>query len=324
MPAKKKVSLRLGSRTPLVKDLLIVEGISRSGKFLLANILNGLSGIEPVQYHGLLEHIPFLLESGFLTKEVAKELLRCEIDTHCYEMAIGRTLNHRRGDKSSIYNVPEPEKYLHRGEEPDGDEALKRFYKSKAYSFFILHELMPNIKVYLETFPGIKVVSLERSPVELVASWYKRGLAKRLGDDPKLFIIPFKDASGPYPWYIAGQTKRYAKASEMDRVIMSITTLMERSRASYKKLSPSQKAKMLSVRYEEILANPNQLVKKLQKFLNRPVTAEMAQILVRERLPNAESAKAKESKIAEIKTLASPENYKKLMVLEAAYQAKNT
>jgi hypothetical protein len=316
-PSKKKV--QLGNRSPLVKDLLVVEGISRSGKFLLANLLNGFAGIEPVQYHGILEHIPFLYGNGFLDEKVASELLRCEVDTYCYEMAIGRTLNHRRSDKSSIYNVAKPETYLKRAEGPDGDEALKLFYQGKAYSFFILHELMPNIKIYLKTFPNIKVLSLQRSPIELVLSWYKRGLARRLGADPKLFIIPFKDTSGLYPWYMHGQTKSYAKASEMDRVIMSISALIKLGKKSYAKLSVAEKKKIVFVSYEQILTEPQTITKKISTFLGRSSTGEIQNILERERLPNHESVATREAKILEIKKHASPKLFKELLVLEKNY-----
>ena len=37
--------IKVGQKAPLVENLLIIEGISRSGKFLLANILNGLEDI---------------------------------------------------------------------------------------------------------------------------------------------------------------------------------------------------------------------------------------------------------------------------------------
>src|SRR3989344_7801208 len=113
--------INVGEKAPLVENLLIIEGITRSGKFLLANILSGIEEIEPVQYSGLLEQIPFLVSFGLIEQNTAKQLLRCEVDMRCYEMLIGRNLNYRLSDKSSIYNIPNYRKFLARTKIPDGE-----------------------------------------------------------------------------------------------------------------------------------------------------------------------------------------------------------
>ena len=90
-----KNKLKLANRKPLVKKLLMLDGMGRAGKFLVANILNGFADVEPVQLCGLLEHIPGFEKLGFIEKRTAEELLHHEIDMHAFEMLIGRTLNHR-------------------------------------------------------------------------------------------------------------------------------------------------------------------------------------------------------------------------------------
>lgn len=314
----------VGHRQPLVKKLLLVEGISRAGKFLLANIVSGVRGVEPVQYHGLLEWIPVFESFGLMDKRMSQELLQCEIDTHCYEMLIGRNLNFRRGDKSSIFNVPRYGEYLRRCRELDGDEAVKKFKKMNAYSFFLTHELMPNITLYLDTFPGIKILSLLRSPADLVFSWYKRGLARRLGVDPKLGVIPFTDGREFYPWYMQGRASGYARLAEVDRVIVSILTLFKKNSAAYGRLPGKYKKRILFVTYEGILSDPHQVVQRLTRFLGHQALPEMKRILRREKLPNhgAGSEDSMDKKIQEIQALASPKYFKQLMAAQKDYQAK--
>ena len=58
-----KNKIKLGRKEPLVKNLLLIEGISRAGKFLLANLLHGFRGIEPVQYYGLFRAYPVFGEN---------------------------------------------------------------------------------------------------------------------------------------------------------------------------------------------------------------------------------------------------------------------
>ncbi len=315
-----KLKFKIGNRIPLVKKLLIVEGITRAGKFLLANLLNGFPNIEPVQYHGLLEQIPFLEKFGLMDRRTAQELLQCEIDTHAYEMRIGRNLNHRLSDKSSIFNRLDSKLFLERAEKSDGDAAVAEFDKEKPSSLQILHELMPNIQIYFDTFPQLKVLGLQRSPAELVYSWHQRGHGHRWGTDPKVFQMTINSPRGPIPWFAAEWEKNYYELSEMDRIIMSITTLVHKGRAAYQKLSSKNKKNILSLRYEDILENPLAIVKQIGRFLKVKPSKDMPEILKREKLPNLSPHLNKNKKMEEIKKLASPKYFQALVKLEKEYR----
>lgn len=315
--------IKVGEKTPLVKDILIVEGISRSGKFLLANVLHGFKGVEHIQYYGLLEHIPFLEKFGLIERNTAKEILRCEIDSHCYEMLIGRNLNYRKADKSSIFNNPMSTNYLRRCGEPDGDVAIKKYNKEKLCSTFIAHELMPNIEIYFDTFPCLKVISILRSPVYLVHSWYNRGLGKRFGDDPKLFSIPLKEGKDNIPWFAVDWGKQFLKLSEMDRTIASIEWLINTSERTYRQLELKNRKKILYVSYEGLLMETNKTLKRIENFLGRPILKrEMKIILKQEKLPNLNYSESKKDKLLVIKTKSSSLYFSKLMETEKRYLEK--
>lgn len=314
-----KKAIRAGEKSPLVENLLIVEGITRVGKFLLANILSAFEDIEPPQYCVLLEQIPFLAAFGQIEENSAKQLIRCEIDMRCYEMLIGRNLNYRLFDKSSVYNIPNYAKFLKRAKNPDSKIALNNFYEQKAYSLFILHESMPNIKIYFETFPQMKCISLVRNPHDLAYSWYKRGLGKRWGEDPTLFQIPFaKNNSKPFPWFATGWEDLYLRLSDVDRVILSVKSLVQMSSDGYKKLPPEIKKRILIVSFENLTANPQQQIERISKFLGKKTLPQMKTILKRENLP-AKLERSRKQKLAELKELASKKYLDELLSLPANY-----
>lgn len=308
--ARKKIEV--GQRQPLVKNLLLIEGISRAGKFLLANLLNSIKGIEPVQYRAILEHIPRLQRFDFIDKRTAQELLRTEIDLNCYEMLIGRNLNHRKSDKSSIFNNPHYKNYLKRLKQKDGSIILPDFYKNNLYSLFIVHETLPNIQLFLDTFPKIKIISMQRSPIDLVYSWYKRKIGQRIGTDPLLGEIPLKGTKGNIPWYLYNCEKEYNSLSEIDKIILSIIML-------FKMYEQIRNKKILFIRYENILSSPWQIVKLIAKFLKKGITPEIKQIIKKEKLPNKNYMESKKGKIKEIKNLSSEKYFKKLLALEKKY-----
>jgi hypothetical protein len=156
MKKQRNNKVSVGKRIPLVDNPLLVEGISRSGKFLLANILHGFQGVEHVQCYGILDHISYLENFGFIKRNAAQEMLQSEIDIHCYEMLIGRNLNFRISDKSSIFNDPRSGAYKKRCIEPDGNPVIEKYRKKNLCSMFVVHEIMYNVKMFIDTFPQLR------------------------------------------------------------------------------------------------------------------------------------------------------------------------
>lgn len=327
--------VRLSSRIPLVKKLLFVEGFSRGGKLFLANVINGFKGVEPIQYDSLLEYLPIFEKFKLIEKKTAEELIRFEVDLHCYEMLIGRNFNHRIHDGSTIYQVPGYKNYLKRSREKDTDKNLKKFYKDGDFSFFMVHELIPNIKIYFDIFPQLKVISIKRNPVGLVYSWYQRGLLRRLDNDPKIFLIPLEGPDGPVPWYAHSFKNIYHRLPEMDRVILSIKSLFEMYKDSYDRLPAEFKKKILLVPFEEFFCRTDKLVKTVRQFLRKKPRPEMPSILKKIEMPKngthssdcrtlQESLMCYDCKLKEIKKTASKKYFSVLMKLKKEYEDGKT
>lgn len=329
--------ISIDARPSLVKNLLLVEGFSRGGKLFLGNIINGFRDVEPIQYYGLLEHLPFLEKFGLIDKKTTRELIRCEIDTHCYEMLIGRNFNYRKYDGSSIFKIPGYKKYLQRSSAEDRDKNLKKFYEDNSYSFFMVHELIPNIKIYFETFPHLKVISIKRNPVGIVYSWFQRGLLRRFGQDPKIFMIPIKSQGGPIPWYIHQFKNIYHDLSEIERVILSIKNLFDMYKEAYDKLPAKSKNRILFVRFEEFFHSNHtaKLIKIIGQFLNKPALPAMPSILKKIEMPKnglhskacqtlQESLMCYDCKLTEIKKIASEKYFNMLIKLKKEYETGKT
>ena len=310
----------IGSRKPFVKDLLFAEGITRSGKFLLANILSAFNGIEPAQSCRMLEMIPVFTKFGFIDKKTAGELLRCDIDIHCYEMYIGRNLNHRSSDKSSVFNHPRCTEFLKRCLMPDGDKALNRFYKEKPYSLFVMHETMPNIEIYFDLFPKLKIIHMKRSPMDLVFSLYKRGGGRRLNKDPRYWMIPFEEEKKFFPWYVYPHQKKYFKLSEMDRVALRVINLFKLYKNRLTTLPEKYRKKILTVSFESLILEPKKEVLRISSFLGGKPSSQMSSILRREGLRDRSYFNSEDEKITEIKRLVSPEYFRVLFKLQEEYK----
>ena len=92
----------LAERNRLIDNLLIIDGISRAGKFFFGNLIEGIEGVDRAQYLGLLEHLPYLNRLNLVGYETAKAIIVCQVDNSVYERAIGRNMNFHFDDKTSI------------------------------------------------------------------------------------------------------------------------------------------------------------------------------------------------------------------------------
>jgi len=310
----------VGNRKPLVEDILFIEGITRSGKFLLANVLSGFHGVEPVQNCRLLEMLPVFARFHLVDKKLAAEILRCDIDIHCYEMLIGRNLNHRVSDKSAIFKHPRYREFLKRCSMPDGDSALARFYEEKPCSLFVMHETMPNIDVYFDLFRKLKIIHMKRGPMELVFSLYKRGGGRRLNSDPRYWMIPFEERKKLFPWYVYPHQKKYFEHSEMDKVALRVINLFTMYKKKFATLPKAYTKRILMVSYENLLLEPKKMVNAIASFLGKKPSLQMPAILRREHLPNHAHLSKESEKISEIKKLVSSEHFNILLKLQKEYE----
>ena len=312
--------MRVFERGKLVDDLLLVDGVTRAGKFLLADLLASCKNVEHVQYFGLFEHLAYMVRMGVIEKETSSAILQCQIDNSAYDLMFGRNLNSRLGDKSSIYRSPHLKEYLRRTLEDDGDRVTQEIKKRERYFTYIVHETLPNIDVYLDIYPDLRVINIERNPVDLVYSWYQRGWGKRWGVDPIDFSMSFQGARGPIPWFVYQVSENWESASEMDKIIIAQTQVYEMSKKKLSSLSESDRKKILFTSYEGIVTQPLKEIKAIAGFLDREVLPIINGIMAREDIPNVHPREKRSKKIDVVRDTASEECFELLHQLNIEYE----
>jgi hypothetical protein len=314
----KKISI--AKRAPMVTAPLFIDGISRAGKFLMSDLLQGFSGIEPVQTHTDMDSLHFLTRLKLIEPKTAQEFLQLMVDVYSYETLVGRNLNFRKSDKSYILNHPCGKKLALRCSQPDGQVAFKKIASHKLRSLFIMHELMPNIKTSFDTFSGLQVVSMLRNPIDLVYSWYTRDYCDRESHDPLYHALLIEGKREPIPWYALDWQDEYHKLSQMDRIIRCVDTLNKMNRSSFNRLSAARKKKILFVSYENIMVGPRKEIKRIEKFLGKKINAKDLNLVFKnQKLPNLKRLTYKDERVKVIKKHATEKYYKKLIAMESKY-----
>ncbi len=305
-----------------VTSPLLVEGASRAGKFFLGNLLAGIEGVEGIQWIGMTEQLIHLYHLGLIEKEPLKNIILIEFDNLGYQRMIGRNLNFRYDDKTSIYNSPNPKLLLERCLGADG-EVVVEFVKSNNLCFpFLIHEAFQDIDLFLEASPSLKVLRIERHPVDLVFSWFKRGWGRRLGTDARDCTVILEGKKCPLPWFAHGAEELYADVSEMDRVIHALFLINRMAEARQAHLSDKQKKRILFVSFEAFHVEPDKEIEKIAAFLCRKVGSLWVTAKLKQKLPAKHPREARKEKEKEIARLASPKAFALLKEMEKKYHQR--
>tara|TARA_B100000315_G_C14537855_1_gene569368 strand:+ start:76 stop:1050 length:975 start_codon:yes stop_codon:yes gene_type:complete len=310
-------------RASLVKDIAFIDGITRSGKFLLAKIVSGLKDVEYFQYIHIVEQIPYIFRLGGITENAAIALLKSTIDRHAYDMSMGRSINLYCEDRSSIFNAPNFYDYLSRMFRKHERKDIIEFLKNKERMFlYLTHNTLPNINLLFQAYPNLKVIYLVRHPIDLTYSWFLKGYGD-FGNPDLLKLSPdIKGVSYPVPWYAFNWRDEYDSINDAERIIKSISVLTEMSKKAYKALSKEQKQRIMFVRYEDLIEDTRKVIRGICGFLNKNESDGMAQILARERCPNSLSNDLRKKKNDELLKEVSGDYKSSLLILSDEYEDK--
>ena len=303
--AEKRLSATALFSAPSVADeLVLVDGITRAGKMLMAKLVSAFERIDFFQYQPVLEHIPILSRIGVMDAANAATYWRLSAGMATLDRAAGRNLNLRIGDSSSIDNAPDADRYLSRSREADFDGLLARFQGEGRVPAFLTHETLPHAALVFAAAPKTRFVEVERNLVDLAYSWYRRGWGTRFGADAKA-LVPVLDVAGyPVPWFAAGFAETFGQSytamSPADRCAASILALYREGEGAMARLSPAQRKQVHWVRYEDLLRDPRRALEGVGAFLGGKPLPGMDAILVREGLTGASPPKSSRVALREV------------------------
>ena len=156
-----------------ISNIVFVSGNTRSGKALLLKIIASLSGIEKVNVNFLMEQANFLLFTKSIKKDAAVYFLRRSFSILDYNLRIGREINFRKNDYTSIYNFKNPKKYIRNLKSKEGDKIIKDLKKEKNIIPLMLHNGLLTTNIF-DAFDNFKIFEIIRNPISSVFSWINK------------------------------------------------------------------------------------------------------------------------------------------------------
>jgi hypothetical protein len=297
-------------------NIVIIDGLTRSGKFYLGKLISAIKGLEYFINSSEIERIIITGTTGITSKTDASALMTLAVNEEIYNFAIGRNINQRSDDSSSIFNSYEHEKYLARQQGQSGWGAVKNIQDNNRYSVFILHQSLQALEIIMGAIPRPFIINLRRHPVELAFSWAQRGWGHRYETDPLAFEPVFQHAGSFVPYFAIDWADEYLKGNEYDRVVKSIVHLTEMESNAI----VSHGSEMCHIYYDNLIYNPEKEIHKICKFLKKEPHDSLPETLKKEtRDTNMISdRKKKENQIYQ--NIKDKNFFEKLLVLSQAYE----
>lgn len=268
----------------LLYKLFIVDGIGRSGKVLLSDILACFPTVEVQQYIEFVEYISLAFYYNKISEDIAQSIFKTQLDTQLYNLMIGRSLNSRPTDSTSYFRYHSPEKYISRTTSLDGPIIGERVLKEKPIYLIWTHDLIYKSELIFRTF-GEKITYfyLNRDPIDIIYEWDLKNFGGRVGNDPTEMQYLIKHNEEVVPELTLGWENEYILLNPLEKIVRMIHSSFERN------INAIEKSKLTNniviINFEELVTRSRSVVAKIGKIINLEPLPILSSILARENCP---------------------------------------
>ena len=295
------------------KKLVLIDGLSRSGKNAFVDLITSLKNSENIEMNYVFEHIVEGMSLKLIDKKFVKNFFFKFLNEIAYNKFLSRNSNFRKSDKSSVQNFSFPNLYFKRLREKDGNHIFKKLKKTKNFFPFMTHEILTNIDYFDSLNLNYKMISVLRNPFDIVYSWYKKKVIK----NKKNFTLTFSYKEKYFPWYVYNDHKKWLGLNEIDKIAFIVEKLIKNSIQKFKKIK--DKNKFIFVTYEQHVEKPHFVLKKICRFLKTNYSSQTKRKIKLANLPIKIDEDLRKSKIIFLKKNLSPYLFNKIQRLEKSY-----
>jgi len=277
---------RLSRTSGIAQRVVLVDGIARSGKALIAPIISSFKNVEILRVEETLDLTGWIYAMGKISQDAAVAMLRMKTDINFYNGIIGRDTNFRFGDYSSVWKNSNPWRFFKRLRAKEGEPILNAVQQDGPIYQQTTHDQLGNLHLLTEAFGSqFRNIQMIRHPVDLVDSWMRRDLGNRFGVDPLAFTICFRHEGHDLPLYASGWEDEYLAASPAGRCIRMIEWIWDRNQRTYLSADETHRKQVFFIPFEDFVQRPMAYVGPLADFLGSATTGRTKNALKRQNCP---------------------------------------
>ena len=297
----------------LLYKLVIVDGIGKCGKSLFANILSSFNTVEKQDYNDFIEYIALAHKYNKISPDIAVAILKTQMDCALYNNMVGRQINTRVTDNSSLYNYHTPSKYIERSVGMEGSDIATKVLEEKPIYLTWSHDLINKSDVIFESFgSGLEFFYINRRPIDIIYEWSLKNYSERMSKDATemQYCIKYKDTSVPV--IALGWEEEFLTCKPLERTIRLIHSCF---RLNLQELIKKQHYKNLHIiNFEDLVTNPQITIEKLKNIIGIEPLPLLKKLLLKENVPRLLNEQEYQERKATIANNTSG-NYSDLLIL---------
>ena len=272
----------------IAQKVLIVDGLSRSGKAMVSATMQGLQRVENVNIDYTYDYLCVAHHFGQVTTEGFKAISRMMADVRLYNNMCSREVNFRPNDLTSVLKQPMAQMYLSRLFLDDRESIVDRIESDEPILHLMLHQSFAASKPVFDSF-GNRLVYVEstRHPIFMVKAWYD--YIERYGNDPREFTLSITADGQPLPWWVHENADNFINSNRMDKVIIALSSFANLRKKNYDNLTAAERERYVEVCFEKFVRNPEDYINRISGLLETDVGENFSEILREQNIPRTVS-----------------------------------
>lgn len=286
------------------KHPVIVSGMRSSGKSVVLGLMHAFVEVPSIIKDFRLSHICQLDYWQLLDRDISIPLLRYSVDFGFYDLRIGRGLNFRIGDETSVWSSLNVGEYVKLISAPKGDSV---FEEADGLQIFDIHNALLYSSLLSQSFETVKIINITRSPISVMHSWVRDGLMdddRLLRPSSQMLITILNDR--PIPLIAASWKHDYLKMNLEDRSVCIYRSLLSLEKEARKLVGKN--LQILDLTFEGVVQDPSSCMKMIELFLGKKHNDLIDQVYDKERVPRVLDWVSENQKLIDLKKNLSDEN----------------
>mgnify|MGYP000088312976 CR=1 FL=1 len=279
------MKVQLNRYKNITDNLIFISGITRSGKSILCPLISSFKKTENFTLNSVAEVVLAKMHSLLINKEVGKYLIKISYNEILYNIAIGRNLNLKKTDYSSVTNHINFKSYQKRLITHENKLNFKNTLKKNFFPT-MFHDLMIDPQTIIEVFPKGKILNIERHPVDVILSWKKKEYGKKYLKNERNLILSFNKNKKIIPFYIIKNYQEFLRQkTDEDRIIFMLWEINKIIKKKYKKLNKKQRKSIITITFDDLTTKTFDTLKRIESFLKIKKSSHTYKIAKKENCP---------------------------------------
>lgn len=252
-----------------IKEITIITGQQKSGKSLITKLVSTLKGPINIKIDFGLDNIVQLIKNKFINISQFRDIFLLILDNIFISSTLGRNLNLKKNEESSIWSTSNPQFYLKKIKSKIGKKNLKHLVKKENVLFITLHNFIEFKNILSKNISKINIIYVYTNPINQVLNLFNSKKFTTAGekiDRSVLYLFKNKKIFND----VCGYEKKYLKYSRLGKILLLKNIYDKSDLNSLKKKEGN--IKVLKLDYNNFLHNPNTESAKISKFLNKKMS----------------------------------------------------